>query len=234
MVMRNILADGTLTTIVPQLTRGKILDSYPHKIYVFICLFYLIFNHRFIVAGTKYPGWRYAYNPCTPVNVGQNDPDADPHKLCRDVAVSFSRDFQILCPIVHSFPFLILLQRLLYVVVGCRSSHFLFFIVLVLFFALLLLVPLTSVLLQILPLWPIFITFVKNLSCCESPFLSLLLRFQECVKGDKGLIPNVIQVKLFLDPFRLQKSRTVQAPNSQFITNWPMYLCFCPIDIYIF
>ena len=56
----------------------------------------MTFNNRFIVSGKKYPGWRYAYNPCTPVNVGQNDPDADPHKLCRDVAVSFFRDLQIL------------------------------------------------------------------------------------------------------------------------------------------
>lgn len=42
---------------------------------------------KFIVSGKQYPGWRYAYNPCTPVDVGQNDPDADPHKLCRDVAI---------------------------------------------------------------------------------------------------------------------------------------------------
>ncbi|XP_078372386.1 uncharacterized protein LOC144656033 [Oculina patagonica] len=42
---------------------------------------------KFVVSGKKYPGWRYAYNPCTPVDVGQNDPDADPHKICRNVAI---------------------------------------------------------------------------------------------------------------------------------------------------
>ncbi|XP_066028092.1 uncharacterized protein [Pocillopora verrucosa] len=42
---------------------------------------------RFLIAGKKYPGWRYTYNPCTPVNVGEHDPDADPHKICRDVAI---------------------------------------------------------------------------------------------------------------------------------------------------
>lgn len=42
---------------------------------------------RFLIAGKKYPGWRYTYNPCTPVDVGEHDPDADPHKICRDVAI---------------------------------------------------------------------------------------------------------------------------------------------------
>ncbi|RMX39092.1 hypothetical protein pdam_00017532 [Pocillopora damicornis] len=41
----------------------------------------------FLIAGKKYPGWRYTYNPCTPVDVGEHDPDADPHKICRDVAI---------------------------------------------------------------------------------------------------------------------------------------------------
>lgn len=40
-----------------------------------------------MIPGKKYPGWRYTYNPCTPVDVGEHDPDADPHKICRDVAI---------------------------------------------------------------------------------------------------------------------------------------------------
>ncbi|KAJ7394905.1 hypothetical protein OS493_000742 [Desmophyllum pertusum] len=42
---------------------------------------------RFVISGKKYPGWSYTYNPCTPVDVGQNDPDADPNKICRNVAI---------------------------------------------------------------------------------------------------------------------------------------------------
>ena len=54
-----------------------------------------IFNNRFVISGKKYHGWRYAYNPCTPVDVGQNDPHADPHKICRNVAVSSYCGFQM-------------------------------------------------------------------------------------------------------------------------------------------
>ena len=135
MVTRKILAGGSAhNNCTPVIVDQNITDSYPHNIYVFIYLFDLIINDRFIVSGKQYPGWRYAYNPCTPVDVGQNDPEADPHKLCRDVAVSFSRDFHILCLIVHSFLILILLLRLLRFGVGCRSSHFLRFVVLVFLF----------------------------------------------------------------------------------------------------
>ena len=128
--------DETLTTIVLQLTWDKIIQT-PILI-KFNYLFDLIFNNRFNeIPGKKYPGWRYAYNPCTPFDLGQNDPDADPHKLCRDVAVSFFVTFKysvLKGNILHSFPFLIFLSHLVFGGVCYRSSHFLLFPLLVFFF----------------------------------------------------------------------------------------------------
>ena len=151
---------------IPQLTWGKIIQTpiLIKFIYLFIYLFDLIFNNRFIVSGKQYPGWRYAYNPCTPVDVGQNDPDADPHKLCRDVAVSFSRDLQILCPKKQCSFLPISNFVIAFTFFWCELSFFSFSSLSrsrFAFLALLLLLPFASVLLPTLPLLPIFITFVK-------------------------------------------------------------------------
>lgn len=40
---------------------------------------------RFDVPGKKYPGWRYAYNPCTSMTFGQDDPH--PGKICHDIGI---------------------------------------------------------------------------------------------------------------------------------------------------
>lgn len=37
------------------------------------------------VPGSKYPNWRYAYNPCTSLTFGQDDPD--PKTICHDIGI---------------------------------------------------------------------------------------------------------------------------------------------------
>ena len=51
-------------------------------------------NNSFDVPGKKYPGWKYAYNPCTSMTFGQDDPDHG--TICHDIGVGSSDSLSFL------------------------------------------------------------------------------------------------------------------------------------------
>lgn len=98
------------------LSSWKIFCTPFDNTFVILFLWFIFFHvdNSFDVPGKKYPGWRYAYNPCTSMTFGQDDPH--PGKICHDIGVGSS----------DSLSFLKLCSVMLSLFLFCCFSSFLF------------------------------------------------------------------------------------------------------------